>query len=122
MHDRMSAVIKTMATTVLARPNLPPSSEAAHAALLLAHVAWNRANGIESIEAQYRPVLDELVRANPDLWGELRTTDCEAMIGALIAYKQKRHPGDFRHIVVCGMRDGNVHVEWVDPMQSPSPS
>lgn len=43
----MSAILKEMALTTLVDPEATPSSEAAAAALLLSHVAWQRANGDE---------------------------------------------------------------------------
>ena len=42
-RKKMSEIIKEMACTVMADPERVPSSEAAHASLLFAHTAWERA-------------------------------------------------------------------------------
>jgi hypothetical protein len=111
--QKLSEIMKEMAWTVLRDP-AQPSSEAAHAALLLAHVAWNRSLGEEVSAASYRQVLARLEESFPPLWRELKGTDPEKMIESLVALKQARYPLDDRVIVVCGMRQGNVHVEWQD--------
>ena len=48
------------------------------------------------------------------LWNELAENDVELMIERLMALKQARYPQDDGVIKVCGMRRGNVHVEWYD--------
>jgi len=111
---KLSAIIKELAEAVLSNPRVVPSSEAAHMALLLTHVAWNRALGQPLPEGQYRPVLEELEQTSPELWNELADNDVERMIERLMALKQARYPRDDRVIKVCGMRGGNVHVEWHD--------
>ena len=78
-----------MACTVLRQPEAQPSSEAAHAALLLAHVAWNRAAGFGTPD--YRPILREFETSNPSLWNELTSSDAEVLIAALARYKQVHH-------------------------------
>ena len=59
-------------------------------------------------------MLEELEQTNPELWNELADNDVERMIERLMALKQARYPQDDRVIKVCGMRRGNVHVEWLD--------
>ena len=110
MTERADAI--ALAESILRAPRAVPSSEAAHMALLLVHVAWNRALGQPLPEAQYRPMLEELEQTKPELWNELADNDVERMIERLVALKQTRHPRDDRVIEVCGMRAGNVHVEW----------
>jgi len=110
---KMSEIVKEMARSVLRVPEFP-SSEAAHAALLLAHVAWNRSLDLPVPEIKYRRVLDALEDAKADFWDELTGSDAEEMIEILVALKRQRYPLDDRMIQVCGMRDGNVHVEWYD--------
>jgi len=111
---KLSDIMKELAGAVLRDPRAVPSSEAAHAALLLAHVAWNRSLGHPIREAQYRPMLDEFEQVNPELWNELRGNDPEQMIRSLAELKRTRYPQDERVIQMCGMRGGNVHVEWYD--------
>lgn len=111
---KLSAIIQEMAMTLLRRPDSPPSSEAAHAALLFAHVAWNKALGDEDARDNYRLVLSELEDHNPALWNEFKSTDHREIIESLSSFKERRYANDRRVIKVCGMRMHNVHVEWVD--------
>lgn len=64
MTKKMSEIMFEMATTLLKGP-VNSSSEAAHAALLFAHVVWNRANGNKVIF--YRKVLNEFEYSNQNL-------------------------------------------------------
>ncbi len=111
---KLSAIMKELGESILRDPRAVPSSEAAHMALLLAHVAWNRTLGEPVPETAYRKVLEELEQTNPELWNELADNDVERMINRLMTLKQARYPRDDRVIQVCGMRDGNVHVEWYE--------
>lgn len=115
MRRPLSQIIKEMACTVLANPTSVPSGEAAHATLLFAHAAWERATRPTSPLPDYRPVLQQFHTSNPALWSELKCSDAETLITELIAYKLEHYPKDRRQIVVCGMRDDNVRVEWIDP-------
>ncbi len=110
---KMSQILKEMAMTLLKDPGAIPSSEAGHAALLLAHVAWNRSIGETFLDASCRSVLREFEKSRPSLWKEFNTNDWKAMIEDLINYKEVHYPDDRRVVVVCGMRDpGFVRVEW----------
>jgi hypothetical protein len=104
-----------MASTVLTDPEGVPSGEAAHASLLLAHVAWERAARPSTRRPDYHPVLRQFEASNPNMWQELKSSDSETLIGSLITYKRIHYPNDDRQIVVCGMRGDNVRVEWIDP-------
>jgi hypothetical protein len=112
---KLSEIIKEMACAVLKEPAAVPSSEAAHAALLMAHVAWNRPNGLAAGHTAYADMLRQFERSKPSFWSELNSSETEALIAQLVAYKEHHHRHDRRQVVVCGMRGGNVHVEWVDP-------
>ncbi len=47
----------------------------------------------------------------PDLWEWLTSTDCEAIIEEMRAYKRRNHPHDQRFIKACGINmKGNVEV------------
>jgi len=111
----LSEIIKEMSCSVLTQPEAVPSSEAAHAALLFAHVAWNRAEAFSAPAVDYRPMLRAFEMSNRHLWNELKSSDAESLIAELVAYKQAYYPNDHRQVVVCGMRGDNVHVEWLDP-------
>lgn len=110
----MSQMLKQMAMTVLKAPASVPSTEAAHTALLLAHVAWNRAVGETFTDLECKRILRKFEKSRRSLWIELRSRDWKALIGELIEYKNKNFPDDKRIVVICGMRDGKVHVEWMN--------
>lgn len=116
--SKLSQIIKEMACVVLKNAGREPSSEAAHAALLMAHVAWNRANGMAAGQSTYREVLRQFEESNPALWSELRSPDTESLIAELVIYKEQHYRHDRRHLLVCGMRGDKVHVEWAEPTGS----
>ncbi len=114
---KLSAIIIEMAETVLARPGNMVCDEAAHVALLLAHVAWNReiqAHGLPT-RKQYEALLKEFAKSNREFVKDLRGHDFDALIAELRLYKRRRYPKDTRFISVCGTTPtGNVHVEWTE--------
>jgi hypothetical protein len=113
--QKMSKLILALAEQVLVQPTEKTSREAVAAALLLAHVAWNRAVdplGGDQI-GYYRKVLGALEAENPKCLRELKATDCEALLQDLVKLKVTRYPKDDRIIRVCGITaENNVHVEW----------
>lgn len=112
MKQKLSEIMKEMAQTVLRNP-ISPSSEAAHAALLFAHIAWNRFLGATGSNIDYKPLLEEFETSNPLFWKELRSDNSEKIIHKLMDHKKKCYPQDSRVIKLCGMVDGKIHVEWV---------
>lgn len=102
MKRPLSAIIKEMAFGVLRRPEVPPSSEAAHAVLLFAHIAWNRR--ADSRTPDYHAMPGELEASNPKQWEELTSADPDELIAELTAYRERHHRSDERYLVVCGMR------------------
>ena len=115
MRRPLSEIIKEMACIVLTNPAAEPSSEAAHAPLLFAHAAWERATRPTARLPDYHPLLRQFQASNPALWSELKSADAEALVTELMAYKRAHYSDDQRQIVVCGMRDNKVRVEWIDP-------
>ena len=109
---KLSAKLLDLAKTLLRFPDSVPSSEAAHAALLFVHVAWNKSLGNLDALTQYRTSFSEFEDSNPALWNEFKDTDHDSIIQSLVLLKQQRYPQDKRVIVVCGMRPGRIHVEW----------
>jgi hypothetical protein len=109
---KLSEILRELANSLMRNPRAVPTSEAAHMALLFAHVAWNRALGHRMSDKLFRSILEELEQEEPELWNELADNDAERMIEQLVALKQTRFADDDRFIQVCGMRNGNVHVEW----------
>ena len=110
----MSEILKSMAITMLAVPDATSSTEAAAAALLLSHVAWQQANGHPFPDAPYEHVLAKMERARPELWREMTFDDPRTIIARLVACKKRHHPHDKRNVVACGIFGGKVRVEWVD--------
>jgi hypothetical protein len=117
---KMSEIMKELALLSFRHPENVPSSEAAHAALLFAQVAWNRTVGHDI--ASYEALLTVFLRSNPNLWSELRSRDPEQLIETMGRAKEQRYSADRRVVVVCGMRDGNVHVEWCEEKDYPRAS
>ena len=113
--QKMSQLILALAQRALAKPTEESSREAVAAALLLAHVAWNRAVdplGGDQV-GYYRKVLSALEVESPNCMRELKSTDCEALIQDLVKLNATRYPTDDRIIHVCGITaENNVHVEW----------
>jgi hypothetical protein len=112
---KLSEVMKEMAETLLRNPGGVPSSEAAHVALLFANVAWNESVGLDHAREGYRNVWETIEAENPALWGEFKSSDIDAMIDGLVRYKQTHYPDDRRRILTCGILDGKVRVEWLNP-------
>jgi hypothetical protein len=112
---KLSEIMKEMSQGLLRHPLRVPSAEAAHVALLFAHVAWNEGVGLDHTRGGYRNVWETIEAENPALWDEFKSDDVSAMIDELIRYKEAHYPDDRRQILVCGMVPGKVHVEWLNP-------
>ena len=113
--EKMSKVLLALAERLLAKPSDQTNSEGFAAALLLAHVAWNRAVdplGGDQV-GHYRKVLAALQAENPKCLQELKSADCEAMIQELVGLKRALYPADDRIIRLCGLTpQQTVRVEW----------
>ncbi len=120
VHPKLSKIIKELALMSFRNPQAVPSSEAAHAALLFAQVAWNRALGHDM--QTYKELFKVFLLSNPNLWSELRSRDAEALIETMRQAKEQFYPADRRVIVVCGMREDSVHVEWCEEKDYPQAS
>ena len=112
---KMSVVLRGLAERLLAQPSEKTSAEGVAAALLLAHVAWNRAVdplGGDQV-GHYRKGLAALKAENPKYPRELKSTDAEAMISELVALKRALYPADDRIITLCALTPQHtVRVEW----------
>jgi hypothetical protein len=84
---------------------------------LLAHVAWNRALGHDMRDCH--EVLNALLRVRPSLWPELRSRDTEAPIAAVRQGKERFFPAHRRIVLVCGLVEGKVHMEWCEERDYP---
>jgi hypothetical protein len=112
---KMSEIMKEMSETILRNPKGVPSSEAAHVALFFANVAWNESVGMDQPREGYRNVWEKFEAENPALWNEFTSNDINAMIDELIRYKIAHYPNDWRRILTCGIPDGKIRVEWLNP-------
>ena len=112
---KLSEIMKEMAETLLRNPDAVPSSEAAHVALFFANVAWNESVGLDHPRGGYRNAWEAMAAENPALWGELKSRDTDALIDELVRYKQAHYPDDRRRILTCGIPEGKVRVEWLNP-------
>ena len=112
---KLSEIIKEMAERLMRSPRRIPSSEAAHVALLFANVAWNESVGLVHARDGYRKVWETIEADNPELWNEFKSNDINALIDELVQYKQTHYPDDRRRILSCGIPDGKVRVEWLNP-------
>src|SRR5271157_3792893 len=110
---KMSEIFKQRSETLLRHPGEIPSSEAAEVALFFANVAWNESVGIVHAREGYRNVWEAIEADNPELWNEFKSNDINALIDELVQYKKTHFPDDLRRILVCGILDGNIRVEWL---------
>jgi hypothetical protein len=110
---KMSEIMKEMSELLLRDPRKVPSSEAAHVALFFANLAWNETVGLDHPREGYRSAWETIEAENPELWSELKSNDIDAMIDELVQYKKAHYPDDRRRILMCGIPDGKIHVEWL---------
>lgn len=113
---KMSDIMKEMAERLLQNPNAVPSSEAFHAALFFANLAWNECVGLDAERERTKNVWQMLEAENPNLWDELKSKDIDAMVDELVEYKRAHFPDDRRRIIACGGTDhSTIRVEWLPP-------
>ena len=112
---KISEILMELSERLLRDPAGVPSSEAAHVALLFAHVAWNEGVGLDHAREGYRNVWEAIEAENPLLWDEFKSSDIDSMIDELVRYKKAHYPDDRRRILTCGIPDGKVRVEWLNP-------
>jgi hypothetical protein len=110
---KLSEIMKEMAERLLRHPRKVPSSEAAHVALMFANIAWNECVGLDRAREDYRNAWETIEAENPELWNELKSNDINAIIDDLVQYKKTHYPDDQRRILLCGIPDGKVRVEWL---------
>ena len=114
-NKKLSEIMIEMARQLLKMPNKVPSSESAHAPLLLASVAWNIEVAGDDFQKnkEYIYAIKDMEKNNPNLWDELVSLDCETMISYLRKYKRQNYLSDAREITSCGTNErGNIQVTW----------
>jgi hypothetical protein len=114
-QPKLSEAMKDMAMRLLKRPKATPSSEAAHVALMFANFAWNETVGLDYPRESYRSAWEMIEAENPALWSEFKSNDIDGMIDELVEYKKQHFPEDQRRILLCGIPNGNIRVEWLPP-------
>jgi hypothetical protein len=113
---KMSEILKEMSEVLLREPDAAHSSEAAHVALMFANMAWNEAVGLVHPRSASRSAWESIEAENPELWSEFKSNDVEAMLDELVAFKKTHYPHDLRRILTCGIPDGRIRVEWLNPV------
>lgn len=111
--QKLSDIMKQMAQRLLRNPAAVPSSEAAAMALMFANIAWNETVGIDHSRDGYRPAWESIEAENPEVWSELKSSAVDDMLDELKRFKERHYPDDRRRVLVCGILDGTVHVEWL---------
>jgi hypothetical protein len=115
-HERkMSEIMQEMSGRLFRNPGGVPSSEAAHVALMFANIAWNETVGLGQARDGYRSAWESIEAENPEMWSEFKSNDVDAMIDELVQFKKKHCPDDQRRILTCGIPDGSIRVEWLNP-------
>ena len=112
---KMSEIMKEMSETLLRDPDAARSSESAHVALMFANIAWNETVGLGHAREGYRSAWEVIEAENPEMWSEFKSTDVDAMLDELVAFKKKHYPHDLRRILTCGIPEGSIRVEWLKP-------
>ena len=112
---KMSEIMKEMSERLLRQPDAAHSSEAAHVALMFANIAWNEAVGLVHARNSYRSAWESIEAENPEMWSEFKSNDVEAMLDDLVEFKKKHYPRDLRRILTCGIPNGSIRVEWLNP-------
>lgn len=110
---KMSEIMQEMSERLLRNGRQIPSSEAAHIALFFATAAWNESAGLSGAREGYRDVWETIEADNPAAWNELKSVDVDSMIDELVRYKRTHYPDDRRRILLCGIVDGKIRVEWL---------
>lgn len=113
---KMSDIMKEMSERLLRHPDAAHSSEAAHVALMFANIAWNESVGLGHAREGYRSAWEVIEAENPEMWSEFSSTDVEAMLDELLQYKKTHFPHDQRRILLAGIPNGKIRVEWLPPV------
>jgi hypothetical protein len=99
-NKKLSEIMIEMAEQILERLNKVPSNESAHAALLLASVAWNQ------------EIMGDAFQDNKQ-YNDVIKMKHYTMISCLRKYKRRSYPSDTRKIISCGTNEReNVQVTW----------
>ena len=113
---KLSAIMIDIAESILVRPVEETESGGVHAALLLAHVAWNQEVDFRKADTtqQYLELIKDIEKHEGEsVRASLKSKDLEELIRELRDFKKRAYPEDKRFIVLCGINEkGNVQVGW----------
>ena len=113
---KMSEMLKEMSERLLRNPD-GASSEAAHVALMFAHIAWNETVGLGDDRSGFSSAWETIEADNPEMWSDFKSHDVDAMIDELVEFKNKHHSDDQRRILTCGSTpQSTLRVEWLAPV------
>lgn len=117
-NDRkMSDIMLEMLGVVLKDPEAETSTAAAQVGLMTANLAWNESIGAISGRKQLKDLIRSIEAEEPELWRELKFKNSDVLIDVLLDYKKKHFPDDHRRIIVCGIIDDKIRVEWLKPAE-----
>ncbi len=85
---KLSEFVTEMPERHLRHPRKVPSSEAAHAVLMFANMAWNECVGLHRAREGYRNAWEMIEAENPEIWNEFKSNDIDALIDELVQYKK----------------------------------
>lgn len=112
---KMSEMMQEMSEHLLRNPD-SASSEAAHVALMLAHIAWNETVGLGNHRSSLRSAWETIEADKHEMWRDFKTDDVDAMIDELVEFKNKHFPDDQRRILACSTTpQSTLRVEWLAP-------
>lgn len=118
MADRkMSEIMGELAEQLLKNPSELQSSVTMELSLMLANIAWDETTDISRPREAYLPALNQISRSKPSAWNALISRDIDVLIDRLVQYKKKHFKHDMRRILVCGLENDRIHVEWIKPAE-----
>lgn len=85
----------------------------ARLALLLAVTARNEAIGVPDVRKNERSAWEVVAAEHPACRNALRSRDADELIDELGEYKLRNYRSDRRRIASCGLRNGNIRIEWL---------
>lgn len=82
---------------------------------MFANIAWNESVNLGNSREGYRAAWETIEADNPAMWNEFKSNDVEAILDELVEYKRQHYPDDLRRILMCGIPDSSIRVEWLPP-------
>jgi hypothetical protein len=112
MKTLASEALMTLAQTVMKNPSHPPA-EIALLAVMLAHAAWNKANGLGDPPPRFFKGLARIERSQPRIWEHFTVSSARSAIESMALAKRRLFPNDHREIIFASMTpEGTVRAGW----------